>query len=258
MTEPDRQPLTRAQLEQHLIEQLQFLESSAEAVDNGVDAEAKRLAGALHTLLYDSSTSHSVLGQLGRKDEEFWDTALPPEPGNLVAHSGLVMIASGGPEVRYVAMLDDAPVMRRVPFSTWWNAAVFIEGQTRLSRARLIQVARDQDGGGGHVAPALDRTYASLAAGDLLGWMRSDVREVTPMRGAERMALRQIAHEVLKTLKPGYNKKPNHQAAVISGGVVVTTRRPTSPAVAVLTAGRNDPCPCGSGTKYKKCHGLAA
>jgi uncharacterized protein YecA (UPF0149 family) len=21
------------------------------------------------------------------------------------------------------------------------------------------------------------------------------------------------------------------------------------------TAGRNDPCPCGSGKKYKKCHG---
>jgi len=22
--------------------------------------------------------------------------------------------------------------------------------------------------------------------------------------------------------------------------------------------GRNDPCPCGSGKKYKKCHGTAA
>jgi preprotein translocase subunit SecA len=24
---------------------------------------------------------------------------------------------------------------------------------------------------------------------------------------------------------------------------------------AVATVGRNDPCPCGSGKKYKKCHG---
>jgi len=24
------------------------------------------------------------------------------------------------------------------------------------------------------------------------------------------------------------------------------------------TVGRNDPCPCGSGKKYKKCHGTAA
>ncbi|MER2236841.1 MAG: SEC-C metal-binding domain-containing protein, partial [Psychrobacillus sp.] len=22
-----------------------------------------------------------------------------------------------------------------------------------------------------------------------------------------------------------------------------------------MTVGRNDPCPCGSGKKYKKCHG---
>ncbi len=27
------------------------------------------------------------------------------------------------------------------------------------------------------------------------------------------------------------------------------------PARAVATAGRNDPCPCGSGQKYKRCHG---
>ena len=30
--------------------------------------------------------------------------------------------------------------------------------------------------------------------------------------------------------------------------------RPERPA-AVKTPGRNDPCPCGSGKKYKKCHG---
>jgi hypothetical protein len=28
-----------------------------------------------------------------------------------------------------------------------------------------------------------------------------------------------------------------------------------TPAVSTKTAGRNDPCPCGSGKKYKKCHG---
>jgi len=26
----------------------------------------------------------------------------------------------------------------------------------------------------------------------------------------------------------------------------------------VFKPGRNDPCPCGSGLKYKKCHGIAA
>jgi preprotein translocase subunit SecA len=37
------------------------------------------------------------------------------------------------------------------------------------------------------------------------------------------------------------------------GDDVVKTVRRDEPKV-----GRNDPCPCGSGRKYKKCHGAAA
>jgi preprotein translocase subunit SecA len=37
------------------------------------------------------------------------------------------------------------------------------------------------------------------------------------------------------------------------GDDVVKTVRREEPKV-----GRNDPCPCGSGKKYKKCHGAAA
>jgi len=33
---------------------------------------------------------------------------------------------------------------------------------------------------------------------------------------------------------------------------------PAKPAVNADKIGRNDPCPCGSGKKYKKCHGVAA
>jgi preprotein translocase subunit SecA len=40
--------------------------------------------------------------------------------------------------------------------------------------------------------------------------------------------------------------------------VVTTNRGPVTPSPAGGTAevGRNDPCPCGSGKKYKKCHGV--
>jgi uncharacterized protein YecA (UPF0149 family) len=31
--------------------------------------------------------------------------------------------------------------------------------------------------------------------------------------------------------------------------------RPQAPAAAFVGVGRNDPCPCGSGKKFKKCHG---
>jgi preprotein translocase subunit SecA len=33
---------------------------------------------------------------------------------------------------------------------------------------------------------------------------------------------------------------------------------PPKPVKAAAKIGRNDPCPCGSGKKYKKCHGTAA
>ena len=36
-----------------------------------------------------------------------------------------------------------------------------------------------------------------------------------------------------------------------------TARRPSPQRRAEPKVGRNDPCPCGSGKKYKKCHGSA-
>ena len=43
------------------------------------------------------------------------------------------------------------------------------------------------------------------------------------------------------------------QPARVGGDDVIKTVRHDQPKV-----GRNDPCPCGSGKKYKKCHGAAA
>ena len=40
-----------------------------------------------------------------------------------------------------------------------------------------------------------------------------------------------------------------------SGGAEEPNERPKSPRKASAKVGRNDPCPCGSGRKYKKCHG---
>jgi preprotein translocase subunit SecA len=51
-------------------------------------------------------------------------------------------------------------------------------------------------------------------------------------------------------------KKRELEAASMAGAgdaaPVQTIRRTTD------KIGRNDPCPCGSGKKYKKCHGTAA
>jgi preprotein translocase subunit SecA len=46
------------------------------------------------------------------------------------------------------------------------------------------------------------------------------------------------------------------QQLTYSGGGEEPNQRPTSPRRTEGKVGRNDPCPCGSGKKYKKCHGM--
>jgi preprotein translocase subunit SecA len=41
-----------------------------------------------------------------------------------------------------------------------------------------------------------------------------------------------------------------------SGGEEEPNQRPSGPRRAQAKVGRNDPCPCGSGKKYKTCHGM--
>ncbi len=55
--------------------------------------------------------------------------------------------------------------------------------------------------------------------------------------------------EFLQTVRTGHNPHGHHHH---HHGHQETVRR-EGPKV-----GRNDPCPCGSGKKYKKCHGKAA
>jgi hypothetical protein len=51
-----------------------------------------------------------------------------------------------------------------------------------------------------------------------------------------------------------FNQPASRQPARVGGDdAQVRTVRRDEPKV-----GRNDPCPCGSGKKYKKCHGAAA
>jgi len=248
-------PQSIHELEAHLGEHLGFLRSSADAYDRGEDGEAKRLAVSLRVLFHDTAQSHSLLGQLGRLNSEFISSALPHDQGNLSTHGGLIMIAASGKNTKYVAMLDDVPYKRWLPYADWWNEVVFVDDQKQaLTRKELVLAVANQDGGA-HVDPALNETYARLSRHSSLGWVISSAGETHPIPKAERAAIRQIAHEALKTLIPTYAKKPAHVADMIFGGgglhAGVTVPLPPAP----RKIGRNDPCPCGSQKKFKKCHG---
>jgi SEC-C motif len=260
-----KRPITLSELQAHLEQQLGFLERSAASFDEGYESEAKRLAVTLRVLLHDTPKSHSLLGQLGKADQAFADTALDFDPTNPVPHGGLVFEALGPPKTRHVALLDDAPVCGSTPFHAWWTAPLFVDNERKiLTRRDLILVAANQDGGA-HVDPALDETYDKLSRLNSMGLFAVENGEARPMDGPERAAIRQITHEVLKTLKPGYEKRPSHQAGVIIGGISVVIEktaagqpRPAAAKAATRKIGRNERCPCGSGKKYKHCCGRLA
>ncbi|MDE6653358.1 MAG: SEC-C domain-containing protein, partial [Muribaculaceae bacterium] len=57
--------------------------------------------------------------------------------------------------------------------------------------------------------------------------------------------------KISKATLPSEEEKAQRDAAASPQG----QQQPTQPIKAAPRVGRNDPCPCGSGKKYKNCHG---
>ncbi|MCC0031180.1 MAG: SEC-C domain-containing protein [Brucellaceae bacterium] len=258
---------TADQLSAQLDKQLRWLERSVAAFDEGFEDEAGRLAVVVRVLVHDTRSSHSLLGQLGHKNVQFFDGALPPTAGNLSSYGGLVQIVVGGSKGgRFLPVLDDAPCKRGfVSFDDWWTMAVFTRPSgAPLSRREIILTAANQDGGA-HVDPALDEDYRALQNGDYLGWESVDQHGVRKMDGAEKAAIRQIAHEILRTLNPDMPMQtpdPGDAGLIAMGMGLNEGSFPQIPGLPLFPindkphkVGRNAPCPCGSGRKFKRCHG---
>lgn len=248
-----KQPQTNDDLRGHLRDHLAFLQASAASFDNGFEAEAKRMAVSVRVLVHDTDKSHALLTQLNLINQEFVDSALPYDSRSIVAHAGLVVLASGGTKRGYVAHLGGT-TERRLPFEEWWSAPIFVDDQkATISRRGLVLAMANQDGGA-HVDPALDETYARLSRGNSMGWMFGNETNTSPVRDVELVSMRQLTHEVLTTLVPGYSCIRPETGGVLFGGVQVFDEVPPE-FLWKRSTGRNDPCPCGSGNKYKKCHG---
>ncbi len=89
--------------------------------------------------------------------------------------------------------------------------------------------------------------------GQLLDSVKNEVTRVL-------MTVRVQSSEQLEEAADALESRAEHIANVTytaptETGEVETTLDATTQAVAVPRVGRNDPCPCGSGKKYKHCHG---
>lgn len=187
------------------------------------------------------------------KEGSFHDSALPFHENNPIPYSGLIATHSGGGGC-YLPLLDrfGSNILNKVPFNEWWNQMIFtdIEGN-RFSRKEVVLAVANTDGGD-HVDPTLDPIYANLSRMNSLGrWVGSGNnwrRMGTPVLAT----IRQIAHELLKTLNPSYQIPP--QPIMKPGLTFLEIGVKTIP-LPKQKVGRNDPCPCNSGIKFKKCHG---
>lgn len=243
-----------------LREQLGHLQRSANAYDAGEFAEAKRIATAVRLLVHDTRKSHSLLGQLNLLNRKFLSTATHPEAGNLLPYSGLIAVSLDNP--RWRPLLDTAPEQRGLSFHEWWSEQLFVDGRMNLNLTRqdLVTFVANQDGGA-HVDPKLDQRYAILKHNDGLDWVfTSPGGTEERMVGAIDATLRQIGHEVLRTVIPNYRKSPPPTSGSIFAGFSFAPVGPahaSPPPARFGRVGRNDPCPCGSARKFKKCHGSA-
>ncbi len=112
------------------------------------------------------------------------------------------------------------------------------EAQARMAQAEAEQAAQAVEHGAGEPGVEPDREAAAAAAAERV---QAERRAATQRLGQQRLEEQRLRAERQMILSHG--DKP--QGA-------------TRPVQASSDVGRNDPCPCGSGKKYKKCHGKMA
>ncbi len=210
---------------------------------------------AIRVLVHDTAKSRSLLTQLDLKETPFVDTAAPMNPKNLLTEASLVGMATGDTGLEYWAPLDDHPYgERHAPFAEWWVTPVIRdEAKNLFTRQQVVLTAANQ-AGGAHVDPELDEAYARLSSHNTMGWVVTHGEGEGPLLGVELATIRQISHEVLKTLDPSYEAKPATSRSTFRN--VTVEKLPGR--VQGRKVGRNEPCHCGSGKKYKRCHGSSA
>lgn len=204
MAKPARVQRSKNELKGELKEQLQLLQHSCQAYDNGLEPVGKHISLSLRVLLHHHGKSRSLLDQLGLRSGRFLDSAGPLNPRNLLSECNLVctLMTVGGASYHPLVKMDARPLpLRPVPFVDWWNEPVLKDNRGRtFARRELVLNVADTDGGA-HVDPELEEKYMALSRENSLGWMFTKGDMQSSLSGRPELAcMRQIAHEVLSTI----------------------------------------------------------
>jgi preprotein translocase subunit SecA len=145
----------------------------------------------------------------------------------------------------YEMFVDLMTDIRRTVTSSFFRAQVGVPQQRRVPAPQRLSYS----GPTGTPAPRLAAAGGGTAvrprgAGDGSGGEGGDVDELGISRSASERAVG----------VPSGGAGPDPRQLLTNRGEA----RKQAPVTAADEPGRNDPCPCGSGKKYKKCHGRNA
>ena len=196
--------LSKDELLTHLSDQIEFMINSAISYDNDFEGEAKRMAANIRILVYDTTSCSALLTQLKKMDILFYDSAYSFNPENPLPPKQATTDLRGD----YVAPLDNLSPARsknkKVSFGRWWNRNIVFKDITGnlFTRKDLVLTVADKEGGA-HVDPKLDQAYVNLTKFNSLGWKVYVGGKAEDLDNPVPPSIRQITHEVLKTLKDG-------------------------------------------------------
>lgn len=236
-------------LEANLTQQLNFLERSADAYDDGYIDEYIRLAQTLRVLFHNTPKSHGLLEQMER-DIKIIDTSGPFESGNLVANTALLQTGSGENSQSLFAPLSSPFRKNAIPAKNWWQQIILVGEGIRYSRRQVVTTVANKEGGS-HVDPNITEDFLKIDRTGLGIILLKNSKEIHVPDNIVSATIRQISHEVLESLLVEYTKNPDKSDFVFSTSIAFTMddNKKKVP--------RNQLCPCESGLKYKKCHGYA-
>jgi hypothetical protein len=180
--------------------QFRALKISADHFDLGEFGEAARMATALFVLAGEGMGRHtSILDAAKQKEKRLYRSTKASENdlGCSLVHLVAKHIEQNVWEVRLRhAGRGALEGGRDLPFDEWWNERVVVNNATRLSRADIVRILRDKNGGA-HFDPVVSDSDTAQAIRGELGLF--DIKhedgkcELVPF--ALEFCMRQIATE---------------------------------------------------------------
>ncbi len=194
-------PLNEKDLKNFLREVISFMRNSEEAFDNGLQAEAKRLAVCIRILVHDMDQNPSLLTRLGLKNLYFYDNSPDHNPKIELPFSGLAVVTIGAKTPRYMPRFGGRIPFKKVSFDEWWNKPVVIDQAKKVRLTRGAIALNVANALGGEADKNLNEAYNSLIQKYFNGPAVEIAGDQPPYDAQiEFVSVRQMAFELLKAL----------------------------------------------------------